>query len=309
MFVFTTVWKVVSVAVLVLLAVPACGGSNGEDDGKAAPIRDPRPPFRVSTVTEDLVDASRSAEGLENRPLATTISYPGAAEDRFPLIVLAHGFMDHPRDFSGLATAWAEAGYVVAAPAFPLSNTDAPGGPSPADFPNQPGDVSFVIDEVVRLSQQDGHPLEDRIDSDRVGVAGHGLGVTTVLGATFNSCCHDDRIDAVIAMSGILIDLPGSYDFSATPMLMLYGAADEFIPPTTGPEIYARARPPKLLVTITNGTHYPPYLDEPDPADDTVIAATTDFWNVYLSGSSRSTDDLLDHATVDGITVLEHETS
>jgi hypothetical protein len=66
--------------------------------------------------------------------------------------------------------------------------------------------------------------------------------------------------------------------------------------------------PPKLLVTVTNGTHWPPYRDDPDPADDTVTAATTDFWNVYLAGSTESLDNLLDDATVDGVTALEHET-
>ena len=304
---FAPLRRHLSVAALVLLTVPAAC-SDGADGRDAPSERGPGRPFRVSTVAENFVDTSRSAGGLAERPLVTTISYPRSSDGPFPLIVFAHGFMDHPRDFSGLATAWAEAGYVVAAPAFPLSNTDAPGGPTPADFANQPGDVSFVIDEVARLSKQAGHALEARVDTDQVGVAGHGLGVTTVLGATFNSCCLDDRIDAVIAMAGVLIDLGGTYDFSAVPMLMLYGAADQFIAPTTGPEIYEKALAPKLLVTVTNGTHWPPYRDDPDPADDTVNAATTDFWNAYLAGSTESLDKLLDHAAVDGVSVLERET-
>jgi dienelactone hydrolase len=307
---FAPLRRHLSVAALVLLTVlAACSnGGDGADDRNAASERGPGPPFRVSTVTENFVDPSRSAEGLADRPLVTTISYPRSGDGPFPLVVFAHGLMDHPRDFSGLATAWAEAGYVVAAPAFPLSNADAPGGPTPADFANQPGDVTFVIDEVDRLSRQEGHALEDRVDTDQVGVAGHGLGVTTVLGTTFNTCCLDERIDAAIAMAGILIDLDGTYDFTAIPMLMLYSAADQYIAPNTGPEIYEMALAPKLLVTVTNGTHWAPYRNDPDPADDTVTAATTDFWNVYLAGSTESLDNLLDHAAVDGVTVLEHQT-
>lgn len=305
---FARPWRRPAAAGLVLVAVLAACTDDGGNDGDAASERKQEPPFLVETVTEDFVDGSRSGEGLTERPLVTTISYPSNAEELLPLIVFAHGFMDHPRDFSELATAWAEAGYVVAAPAFPLSNTDAPGGPDAADYVNQPADVSFVIDEVARLSEQEGHALEARVDTERVGVAGHGLGVVTVLGATYNSCCRDDRIDAAVAMAGVLIDLEGSYEFSATPLLLLYGGTDQFIPPPTGPEIYEMAQPPKFLVTITNGTHWPPYRDEADPADEPVIAATSDFWNRYLADSEGALDKLLADAEVEGVTTLQHET-
>jgi predicted dienelactone hydrolase len=297
-------------AALVFVAVSAACTSGAGDggDGNAPSRREPGPPFRVTTVTENFVDSSRSGDGLTERTLDTTISYPRNADGPFPLVVFGHGFMDHPRDFTELATEWAEAGYVVAAPAFPLSNTDAPGGPNAADYVNQPGDVSFVIDEVARLSEQEGHPLDARVDTGHVGVAGHGLGVATVLGAAYNSCCRDERIDAVIAMAGVLIDLEGAYEFSETPVLLLYGDADQFIPPSTGVEIYEKARPPKFLVAITNGTHWPPYRDEVDPADEAVVSTTTDFWNRYLAGRRGALDELLADAVVEGMTTLQHET-
>jgi predicted dienelactone hydrolase len=50
----------------------------------------------------------------------------------FPLIVFGHGFAVTPRPYSQLLRAWARAGYVVAAPVFPLENANAPGGPDEA---------------------------------------------------------------------------------------------------------------------------------------------------------------------------------
>jgi hypothetical protein len=60
-----------------------------------------------------------------------------------PLILFAHGFALTPADYAPLLRAIASAGYVVAAPIFPLTNTNAPGGPDEADLANQSRDVSF----------------------------------------------------------------------------------------------------------------------------------------------------------------------
>lgn len=73
---------------------------------------------------------------------------PAPGSDGAPLIVLAHGFNGHPRKFTRLASFWADAGYVVAVPRFPVSN-DNFGAPEPqlsslplADVFEQAGDVS-----------------------------------------------------------------------------------------------------------------------------------------------------------------------
>jgi dienelactone hydrolase len=297
---------------LLLAAVVGCSGDDGPDatastaEDETAAQPSVGPPFAVATLTEDLVDVTRPTDGLPERPLETTVRYPDADGGPFPLIVFAHGFIDHPNEFTELTTTWAEAGYVVAAPAFPSTRVDAAGGPDAADLPNQPADVRFVIDEVARLAEGAGHELAGRVDLERVGVAGHGLGVTTVLAPTFHSCCRDDRIDAALALSGVLIDLDGAYQFSATPLMVLFGDADEFLQPTTGTDLYERAQAPKLLMTIIGGTHYQPYRDGTDPADETVAVATTRFWDHYLAGDA-ALDDLLSAAAVDGATTLEHD--
>src|SRR5207248_3269789 len=121
-------------------------------------------------------------------------------------------------------------GYVVAAPTFPLSNGNAPGGPNASDYVNQPADVSFVITRLLALD--DDAPLRREIDGKRIGVSGHSLGAITTLGVAANSAVQDRRIDAAVPISGL--ELPfGSGSFFSTPtppLLLVHGTADGTVP-------------------------------------------------------------------------------
>jgi hypothetical protein len=97
------------------------------------------------------------------------------------LIVFAHGFALVPGTYSALLDAWARAGYVVAAPIFPLTNADAPSGPNESDLKNQPRDVRFVISRLVALSAGSQGVLAGTIDSGRIAVAGQSDGGVTAL--------------------------------------------------------------------------------------------------------------------------------
>ncbi len=63
---------------------------------------------------------------------ATRVAFPGAQPDRFagpfPLVVFGHGFAVTPAIYASLLTAWARAGYVVAArPSVPTRERKCPG--------------------------------------------------------------------------------------------------------------------------------------------------------------------------------------
>ena len=150
----------------------------------------------VGVLTVTFVDHSRAtpANGdqpeLPYRTLATTIWYPargngttsapvqGAAPDRsggpYPLIVFAHGLGATPQSYAALLGRWAAAGYVVAAPRFPLTSTNAPGGLNPGDVFNQPGDLSYVITSVLQASAESNGTLSGLVDPHEIGVAGPG---------------------------------------------------------------------------------------------------------------------------------------
>jgi hypothetical protein len=89
---------------------------------------------------------------LPSRTLATAIYRPNR-HGQFPLIVFAHGASGHPVKFTKLFSAWADAGYVVAAPAFPLTNDHA-ASQNLGDLAQQPGDMSFVLDHVLAIEQK-----------------------------------------------------------------------------------------------------------------------------------------------------------
>jgi predicted dienelactone hydrolase len=100
-----------------------------------------------------LVDKSRTiqlADGASKpRALLTYVRYPalGApgngdvrnalparSDGPFPLVVFGHGFALTPGLYARLLYSWAQAGYVVAAPVFPLENAHASGGPDESDL-------------------------------------------------------------------------------------------------------------------------------------------------------------------------------
>src|SRR5256885_1297676 len=103
--------------------------------------------MRVMTFTDHSRSVTLPGKGTGPRTLVTMIRYPaqGPASRvdsqrappvrgvRFPLVVFGHGYTVMPAIYSALLQAWARAGYVVAAPIFPLENANASGGPDESD--------------------------------------------------------------------------------------------------------------------------------------------------------------------------------
>jgi dienelactone hydrolase len=215
--------------------------------------------------------------------------------------VLAHGLTGHPSKLTELTTAWASACYVVAAPTFPLTSNESPVEVI-ADYNNQPGDLSFVIDEVIELSGDDDGPLAGLVAGDHVGVTGLSLGGATVYGIGFNSCCHDDSVDAALVMAGMLLAFEGEFEWPEVPLLVVAGNADN-----SGRDPYAMASPPKYLWTFERALHSAPFENTDDPADELAVNVTVDFWNGYLYEDDAALDRLETDAMVPGTATLEHE--
>ena len=232
--------------------------------------------------------------------LPTTILYPatgrsgsglvsGARPDNafgpYPLIVFAPGFGTTPdlSPYPKLLARWASAGYVVAAPAFPYTSSNSPGGPDLSDFANQPADLRAVIDGVLADSRTHGTALAGMVDAHRIAAAGHSLGGVTVLGLVANTCCRDRRVSAAVVMSGDSIAFPtGRRDLaSAPPLLFVHGNADPTVPYVSSVDAFNAARGPKGLLTVLGGDHGSP-VDPTGRAFSSVVATTTDFFDGYL---------------------------
>jgi dienelactone hydrolase len=300
--------------VAIALIAASCSGSDGDNRTRPPPSSTTRTlpsaakpgMYAVGELTDTFVDTSRrteSANGQGNAPtrtLVTVIHYP-QSDGPFPLIVLAHGQTGHPNKFTQLTTAWASAGFVVAAPVFPLTNNQIT-FQTDGDYVNQPADVSFVIDQMLVRSNERSGPLAGRVDKRHIGVAGLSLGGATVYGIAFNGCCRDRRIDAALVMAGILLPYDGAYEFPSLPLLIIHGNSDP-----RGREPYGMARPPKYLMTIERPTHSPPFEDTPDPADELVVTVTVDYWHAYLYGRRGALDTLSTNAMVPGVASLEQQ--
>jgi dienelactone hydrolase len=279
--------------------------------------------FAVGYHIETLIDSSRStpANGTvpaqSSRTLQTFVFYPasgnppgkgvgGAAVRRdsspqrqghpFPLIVFAHGFGTDPSlsEYSALLEQWAAAGYVVAAPLFPLTRGDVPGGADLADFANQPGDVAFVARQVVAQSKAGKGFLSRLVNTHEIGAAGHSLGGVTTLGLVANSCCKDSQIKAAVVMSGDPIQFPtGAVDYSsAPPLLLVHGNADQAVPYVSSINAFNGAAGPKGLLTVVGGDHDSPVTPS-GKAFPSVVRTTIDFFDRYLKAEAAAVGRLV----------------
>jgi dienelactone hydrolase len=279
----------------------------------AAPARPPqaKPPYAVGEQVLTFVDHSREVtypgQSPQPRKLVTIVRYP-RARGRFPLVVFGHGFAVTPGIYSQLLEAWARAGYVVAAPIFPLANADAPGGPNESDLPNQPRDVSFVITSMLALSGERQGPLSGVLDPAEIGVAGQSDGGDTALTVTYNGRFRDPRIRAAVILSGQEIPGIGGYDFPAPspPLLATQGLADTINLPDTTFAFWNEAPAPKYLLTLPGAPHLGPYTDE-QPQLAIVERVTIAFLDHYLKGQRGALARMEAAGHVPGLAALAAE--
>lgn len=238
----------------------------------------------LGLAREVFIDTSRSTkasppfEGAPDRRLDTWIWYPATAtlsdepapdaplakSGPWPLIIYSHGTYGRPDNATHICEFLASRGYVVAAPAFPLTSSAAHTKLPAADISdagNQPGDVSFLIDSLLA------HPrFGPAIDAARIGATGISLGGITTYFASFGYPTLDPRIvasapiapgDPVYAALGFGLGFEGTVPAPVkVPVLLLVGDADIFSAATGRlGAAYARLWPPKYMVEIRAAPH------------------------------------------------------
>jgi fermentation-respiration switch protein FrsA (DUF1100 family) len=227
--------------------------------------------------------------------------------------VFAHGYTAHGNVYRNLVRWWAAAGYVVAAPTFPLSSGGAAGGPRLVDYRNQPADVSFVIDEMLRLNRDKSDRLAGLMDETQIGVSGHSLGGLTTFGVAFNDCCVDERIKAAVPMSGIRLPFGSSKYFPAgvdTPVLIIHGDQDALVPVKQAHDFFADARGPKALLVLNGEDHVVAFVGGPStPAGKLVIDGSIAFLDQYLKGRADGLRRLRTAVDAEGHAELQTDTA
>lgn len=271
-------------------SAPAPRGSRpASASASAAPATTPasalpgRAPAGDFAVQVRKLSLSRGAD----RPLPTTVWVP-RGEGPFPLIVFSHGLGGTPDDYAELLTAWAKAGFVVAAPAFPHTSAGAAEF-NVLDLLNQPADATYVITRVLA-------GLRGRVDPARVAAAGHSGGGVTTLGMFSGK--RDERLDAGVVLAGRQIFV-SPFTGSAAPLLFVHGRQDPTVAYADGRAAYDAAPWPKAFLTVTEGGHVASGREL-----DVIAATTTDFWRWSLYGDRSAKGRLGADAKRGGLATL-----
>ncbi len=286
---------------LATAALTACGPTTGAQTPQpGSPLADRYP---VGVRTETVIDSARStpARGKEpahaGRTLTTTFYYPAAygpisgndtsgapaRAGAFPLIVFAHGYNTNPAGYEIFLHTLAAAGYVVAAPTFPIEGAisgAAPAQRSYTEMANQMFDMSAVITAVTQRSGQPGNWLHGAVNAANVGVVGHSDGAMTVAGMQLSNAYYDSRPKVAVVLAGAGLPIPGaSYGMRRTvPVLIEQASKDPYNPVAAGRYLYDSAHGPKRYLALTGTYHMWPLVGGDYIADLTrrVVVAELD---------------------------------
>jgi len=205
---------------LIIAAVMIAFGTVPLAAGPPAPSSTPAyqpsaPSQPVAFVRYTWHDAAR------DRDVPVKIYYPANGAGPFPVIIFSHGLGGSREGYEYLGRYWAGCGY-VSVHLQHLGSDDAVwknAGPdgigaamkkSIADASNainRAKDVSFAIDQVLKLNTAADSPLRGKLDTADIGMSGHSFGgwtTTAVAGeqfATQGAALAEPRIKAAVAMS------------------------------------------------------------------------------------------------------------
>jgi predicted dienelactone hydrolase len=222
-----------------------------------------RGPHHVTHQSISWVDTSRSTmpnrdfKGRDSRELKGRIWFPADKEGApFPLVVYSHGYMSQYKEGEYILDFLASHGYVAVSVDFPLSNGSSPGGAVLSDIVNQPGDVSFLIDQMLARSKQVDNLLYGRVDGDRIAALGLSLGGLTTELVAFDPRRRDPRIRAAISMAGpSQFLMPEFFDGDSIPFMYIGGTADAIVPYRENAQPILKKYKNSVLVTLGSGSH------------------------------------------------------
>jgi fermentation-respiration switch protein FrsA (DUF1100 family) len=219
------------------------------------------------------------------RPVTTYLWYPPSTEGSgpWPLVVFGHGFATTPFRYRRLLRAWAAAGYLVAAPVFPLGNAKAPGGPDENDIVNQPRDMSFVITQLLAANASAGSPLHGLVERSQIVVAGQSDGAETAFATAYERPWYDRRVRAAVVLSGAELGRHVRLVLHTPPLLAVQGTADRINPPVYSLDLFRAVGRPKFLLFLNGAGHLPPYTN-PGSRLAAVERVSIAFLNHYLRG-------------------------
>ncbi len=210
------------------------------------------------------VDSSRataafqSFQGSDKRVLEGKLWRPAetAQGSGYPFLVYSHGFMSFHDEGTYLARFLASHGYIVVLADFPSTNYFAPGGPYPGDVVNQPGDVRFIIDAVLKRNNDPDDSLFGQVDEQSIGALGLSLGGMTTELVTFDGRLRDERIRAAVSIAGPARMFTDTFfSYADVPFMMVAADIDAMVDYENNALLVKERDPDRVLVTLKGGSH------------------------------------------------------
>lgn len=283
-----------------------------ETTTQPAPALTPDGTYLVTTTTLDAGTTGAPA-GTPGAHLATTVWFPASptsagsmlpdrAHGPYPLLVFSQGYGVAPQQYDVLLTAWASAGFVVAAPTYPHTDDSQPAFLDESDIVNHPAELRTVIGTVLTVASRPGSDLSGLVDASEVGLVGQSDGGDVSLAVAADSCCRYPAVKAVAILSGAeLSSFGGQYFASPTPpILVVQGSADTINPPDCSVHIYDAAPRPKWYLDLLTAPHLTPYTDA-DAYERVVAVVTTDFFDAELARQPAGLGAMAAGGTVTGV--------
>ncbi|MEO2168280.1 MAG: alpha/beta fold hydrolase [bacterium] len=299
-----------ALAAVFLVAGAGCGDSQPES-AQSAPAQ--IEPAEVTAEERSFIDttratpANREFEGAPERTLETRLWYAptqlnsdACSSKGCGLLVLAHGFGGNTGRFDIFARELASRGWIVVAPSFPLTNDRGPGGFGSAigDLIEQPGDLSFLIDQLFAAFGESGDVLHGRVDAGRIGLVGHSLGGATVIALDRHDCCWDKRVGATFLVAPTVFLLPifgDATDPVGAPILLLAGTEDFAVAPEIVADFFAVLGGFKIFALLQGYDHVT-HLEAGEPAPfPERIAGTARLADAFFRETLAGGSDLDEH--------------
>jgi len=295
-----------------------------EVDNTAAYCDGRHGPFHVQTAIYDWFDEER------NREVPAKLYFPKDATGELPLIIFSHGLGGTRQGYEYVGRHWASHGYICVHVQHRGSDNETSkntGKPSEAlrkaavsfeNLYNRPKDVTFAIDHMEQFNGDKSSEFHDRVNMDKVGVAGHSFGGYTahavsgrlIWGPEGIVDLHDKRIKACIAISAPARDTDEfrkSFEKFNKPCLHITGVHDTS--PIGETKVEHRRLP---FDSVKSKDHYLVNFSDADhmvftgkvwPGRDATVdveihrlvkAVTTLFWAAYLAGDKHARQLLME---------------
>ncbi len=231
-----------------------------------------------------LVDHSRATVShgrliASSRTLTTMVWYPSGPVFPRALIVFAHGYSVGLTPYVRVCEMWARAGFVVAAPVFPLTDKAVAGAAlDESDIVHQPADVRFVITALLAANAAPGGRVSGMIDPQRIAAAGHSDGADTALDVTYLPGDRDPRIRAAVVDAPDPLPLPAGAAkvVSSVPLLLVHGDHDPIAPFSGSLRVLTQLSAPGWFLVLRGADHLSP-IQGPSGWTKTLDKVTTDF--------------------------------